>query len=108
MKFYLKYMRLSIVIITLCLNTNLFAQAGILIQPSVKSGIVTTGINPVSNSQAKALIVQSDGKIVEGGNSFGQNGNEFTIARFNKNGTHDYSFGINGIVTVSAGREKME
>ena len=66
-----------------------------------KDGIVITQVttNYISSisSSIKAVLVQPDGKIVVGGYSI-QNTNyfDFTLARYNTNGSLDTSFGTNG------------
>ena len=54
-------------------------------------------------SQANAVAIQNDGKIVVGGGaeSGGYNPSErFALARFNADGSLDLSFGLNGTVTT--------
>jgi uncharacterized delta-60 repeat protein len=66
------------------------------------SGIVTTPIGP--RSQANALVLQPDGKLVASGlgamNVDGSNG-VLTMARYNPDGTLDGTFGTNGIAKTS-------
>ncbi|MGE1174986.1 hypothetical protein [Pseudomonas sp. BW7P1] len=50
----------------------------------------------VQNSRMVNVIVQENGKIVVGGNSFGSNGNKVVLARFNPDGSSDETFGIDG------------
>ncbi len=53
-----------------------------------------------NNDQIAALVIQADGKIVAAGTSFSQ----FTLARYNSNGSLDASFGTGGIVqTIFSG-----
>lgn len=69
-----------------------------------KDGVVITQVttNYIVNisSSIKAVLVQPDGKIVVGGysiqNSNGNNQFDFTLARYNTNGSLDTSFGTNG------------
>ncbi|HVO74281.1 MAG TPA: T9SS type A sorting domain-containing protein [Ignavibacteriaceae bacterium] len=63
------------------------------------NGIVITPIGLLSGI-ANSLSFQSDGKIVAAGNSGVSN---FTLVRYNLNGTLDDSFGINGIVANKIG-----
>jgi uncharacterized delta-60 repeat protein len=61
-------------------------------------GLVTTAIGP-NNAFSEAVVVQSDGKIVAGGGGWDASGNEdFTLARYNPNGSLDTTFGKNGVV----------
>jgi len=78
------------------------------------SGMVTTTI-PSGNSQALALVIQPDGKIVAAGSSCISSSNcKFALVRYNANGTLDKSgtpgigFGTTGIVTTSVGGVKDE
>ncbi len=50
-------------------------------------------------SRAEAVFVQPDGKIVATGHSAGGTG-EYTLVRYNSNGTLDNAFGTAGIVTI--------
>ncbi|MFI5405685.1 MAG: T9SS type A sorting domain-containing protein [Nitrososphaerales archaeon] len=61
------------------------------------NGIVTTQIGS-AGEEINSLLVQPDGKIVAGG--YSETGtNNFTLARYNPNGTLDNTFGTNGITT---------
>ncbi|HYV92822.1 MAG TPA: T9SS type A sorting domain-containing protein [Chitinophagales bacterium] len=64
------------------------------------NGIVITSIGTASD--ANAVAIQTDGKIVVSGSS----SQTIALVRYNSNGSLDNSFGINGIVTngVSTGR----
>jgi uncharacterized delta-60 repeat protein len=54
--------------------------------------------------QAKAMVLQPDGKILVAGNTYTSlNKNDFAVARFNANGTLDSSFGTGGKVKVDFG-----
>ncbi|MEZ6035661.1 MAG: LamG-like jellyroll fold domain-containing protein [Planctomycetaceae bacterium] len=63
----------------------------------VGTGIVTTDINP-SGEAGYATAVQSDGRILVAGKS----NNDFTIIRYNADGSLDASFGTNGVVINTA------
>ena len=52
-----------------------------------------------TNDQAHALAVQSDGKIIAAGSSYGL----FALARYNPDGSLDSSFGANGTTTTLVG-----
>ncbi|MCG3113844.1 MAG: CHRD domain-containing protein [Candidatus Manganitrophus sp. SB1] len=60
-------------------------------------GIVTTTIG--ASSIARNVALQTDGKIVVGGDS----ANQFALARYNSDGTRDSTFGNDGIVTTTIG-----
>ncbi len=63
-------------------------------------GLVKTTIN-TNDETINALVLQPDGKIVAAGTSFttgtAPNHHDFTLARYNTNGTLDTSFGASGI-----------
>lgn len=67
-------------------------------------GKLTTNIGNYE-SHARALSIQSDGKIVVAGYYF--NGNtklwDFVLVRYNTNGSLDTSFGTGGVVTTDTG-----
>ncbi len=67
-----------------------------------KNGVVT---NPVSSSDdfAQSVVLQSDGKIVVGGNSRINFKDDFSLARYNLNGDFDSTFGTNGVVITQGG-----
>ena len=54
------------------------------------------------NDTAKAVAIQRNGKILAAGTAFSGNtgGNDFALARYNRNGSLDRSFGENGKVTT--------
>jgi uncharacterized delta-60 repeat protein len=63
------------------------------------SGKVTTSFNSNGFAKAKAVAIQSDGKIVAAG--FAADGRDhFALARYNINGSLDSSFGSGGRVTT--------
>jgi uncharacterized delta-60 repeat protein len=64
------------------------------------AGYVTTDIG--GSSQATALIMQPDGKIVAGGIG-GEGAPEFALVRYNPDGSVDDTFGNQGIVRVNPG-----
>ena len=55
------------------------------------------------NSEAKAILVQPDGKILVAGYAFGLGHSEFLLLRLNTNGTPDASFGSGGITRTAIG-----
>ncbi len=56
-----------------------------------------------SNAYARAMALQSDGKIVVAGDRHNGSDHDFTVARYNTNGTLDTSFGTGGRVTTAVG-----
>jgi uncharacterized delta-60 repeat protein len=61
------------------------------------SGIVIQDIGS-SDDRGYSLAIQTDGKILLGGNCQGESNWDFSIARFNSNGTLNTSFGSSGKV----------
>jgi uncharacterized delta-60 repeat protein len=61
-------------------------------------GKVLTGIGAAS--EARTVVIQTDGKIIVGGNSFNSSFNQtLAVARYNSDGTLDTTFDNDGIVT---------
>ncbi|MCP5093108.1 MAG: hypothetical protein GY949_19525, partial [Gammaproteobacteria bacterium] len=66
-------------------------------------GIVTTAIGS-SQDYSQSVTMQSDGKILVGGYSFNGSSYEFTLTRYNTDGTLDTGFGGgDGIATTDIG-----
>lgn len=63
------------------------------------TGIVTTQVQ--YNDIAYAVVLQSNGSILVGGSSVGNNAQQFALARYTTSGTLDTTFGTNGIVTTT-------
>lgn len=61
------------------------------------TGIIVTPI--AYSAEAHAIAIQSDGKIILGGTSQGSRNIEFTLMRYNIDGSTDESFGEKGLVT---------
>jgi uncharacterized delta-60 repeat protein len=66
------------------------------------NGIVTTIIGN-QGSSAKAIKIQTDGKIIAAGYSRLGSQFIFSLTRYNFNGSLDITFGSNGIITTSIG-----
>ena len=64
------------------------------------NGIVITDIG--TSESLNDLAIQSDGKIVVGGN-YPESSSDFVVARYNTNGSLDDSFGANGMVITNFG-----
>jgi uncharacterized delta-60 repeat protein len=74
-----------------------FTEQGML-DRSFHGGIVITNAG-YTTEQARAVAVQADGKIIVGGSSNGLwNNSDFTLIRYNTDGSLDNSFGKNGFV----------
>lgn len=61
-----------------------------------------SGGKVVSNTEARAMTLQSDGKIVVAGQASSQF-TDMSVTRYNPNGSLDASFGTNGRVIISVG-----
>ena len=66
------------------------------------NGIVTTDVNGF-NDVSTAISTQSNGKILVSGNSGNGINDDFSVVRYNNNGSLDNSFGINGKVITPIG-----
>src|SRR5262245_10795573 len=66
-------------------------------------GIATASFGKKGNDFSNAVAVQSDGKIVEAGESFDSHPTAYylDVARYNANGTLDSSFGSGGEVQTA-------
>jgi uncharacterized delta-60 repeat protein len=61
-------------------------------------GVVTIRQNPIKTAQSYAIALQSDGKIIVGGNTWTDDNNDFALVRLKTDGVVDSSFGTNGWV----------
>ena len=66
------------------------------------NGLVTTDLSAGADV-ARAILAQTDGKVVAVGNSQ----NNFALARYNDNGSLDSSFGTGGTVTTDLGGDDL-
>ncbi|MFO1008373.1 MAG: protein kinase [Planctomycetaceae bacterium] len=53
--------------------------------------------------EARCVLIQSDGKVIVGGESQNASNHDFALARFHVNGTFDSTFGVGGKVTTPIG-----
>jgi uncharacterized delta-60 repeat protein len=67
------------------------------------TGIVITQIGSGGFSGVASLKIQSDGKIIAAGSSRNSSNNNFTLVRYNTNGSLDTSFGGTGKVVTPVG-----
>ncbi len=67
-------------------------------------GKVTTPVGS-GDDQAHSLGIQSDGRIVAAGWSNNGSNNDFTLVRYNVDGSLDTTFSLGGIVTTSVGSD---
>ncbi len=65
-------------------------------------GRVTTAFTS-NDDQARAVLIQPDGKIVAAGYRFGGNLPDFAVARYNSNGSLDTSFSGDGLASKAFG-----
>ncbi len=87
----------TIIIITF-FSASVFGQAGALDSSFGTNGIVITDFNALG-AEAYAIQIQSDGKIVVAGSAEGTNYNpDFAVARYNSDGSLDFTFGTEGKV----------
>jgi uncharacterized delta-60 repeat protein len=75
-----------------------YRQDGALDPTFGTRGRVTTDFG--NGSQATALVVQADGKLVAAGTVSNDTGGDFALARYRPNGTLDPTFGTGGKVTI--------
>lgn len=69
----------------------------------VGDGIVTTPISLSDNEGGHDVLIQPDGQIVVTGYSQNGSNRDFTLVRYNADGTLDGSFGTGGIVVAPTG-----
>lgn len=95
------YMKNIILILTVFATLNLLAQPSGTLDPTFgTAGKVTTSISS-GQDKAYGVVVQSDGKIVVAGYSTSSiTGKDFSVVRYNSNGSLDNTFGNNGIVNT--------
>ena len=100
-----KFKLLPILLIMLINVKYVYPQNEFLDQTLGHGGIVKTAINTLdTENQSNSAVFQSDGKIVAAGFYINYNSKKsFALVRYNPDGSLDYSFGINGIVTTPIG-----
>lgn len=94
-------MKNIITILTVLTTLNVLAQpAGTLDQSFGIGGKVITSITS-GQDKAYGVVIQLDGKIIVAGYSTSTlTGKDFTVVRYNTDGSLDNTFGTNGIVTT--------
>ncbi len=94
-------MKLSLLIFTISFPVLLLAQAGVPDSAFGLNGSVITHVHVVGEFQTltSAIVTQPDGKILIAGTIITNAGNRLMLARYNKNGKLDKSFGKKGIDT---------
>jgi uncharacterized delta-60 repeat protein len=69
-----------------------------------RTGKVFTDLRTQDGEGAATAVLQPDGRIIAGGSSSAQNGQDpFTLIRYNPNGRLDGSFGERGVVKINFG-----
>lgn len=81
---------------------SVYAQDGSLDNTFGIGGKVTTDFGS-STDEGKSVAIQSDGKIVVAGNSWNGSGDDFSLVRYNSDGSLDNTFGSGGKVTTDFG-----
>lgn len=79
----------------------LYGQEGILDHSFHADGTVSIDMANSSNSVARSIAVQADGKIVLGGHTSDGVTDKFCLIRLNTDGSLDNGFGTNGIVATA-------
>jgi uncharacterized delta-60 repeat protein len=64
---------------------------------------INASLTANGNSEARAIAIQPDGKLLVAGYAFGSGNSEFLVMRLNSNGSPDASFGGSGIVRTPVG-----
>ena len=70
------------------------------------NGIVSTSFGSNTDDYLGAIVMQTDGKLIVTGTTYGQGNADFALARFNSNGSLDSSFGNNGKVITAPGPDQ--
>ncbi|MFO1001424.1 MAG: fibrinogen-like YCDxxxxGGGW domain-containing protein [Planctomycetaceae bacterium] len=83
-----------------------YTSAGVLDTTFGTGGKVTTSFNTFFQ-RVYDIAVQSDGKIVVAGSTYGGANYDFGLARYNSNGTLDNTFDDNGLQTVNFGGDDV-
>jgi uncharacterized delta-60 repeat protein len=83
-------------------SLSCFGQAGSLVTSFGTNGRVQTSFSS-SQDYALALVIQSDGKLVAGGTSLFSGNQDFSLARYNTDGTLDLTFSSDGKQTTAIG-----
>lgn len=97
------------IIVTLLMTTGALAAAGALDPTFGTGGIVKTDFTNGSEDNGMSIAIQKDGKIVMGG--YIRTGDEtlfadFGLARYNRNGSLDITFGTGGKVITDFGADE--
>jgi len=71
-------------------------------------GAIETVVGSHNDDRANAVAIQTDGKIIAAGWTYGDTGYDFALVRYNINGTLDLNFGTAGkaITSISSGYDQ--
>jgi uncharacterized delta-60 repeat protein len=94
--------RSTLFIPALLISIFVHAQPGSLDLSFDTDGIVTTDIGG-QNDEGNAIAIQSDGKILVAGKTFIGSSYDFTLARYNTDGSLDNSFDLDGKAITDVG-----
>jgi len=67
------------------------------------TGLVTTDLAAKFGEVSEQVAIEPDGKIVVGGTKYNADGGQWTLVRYNGDGTLDTTFGEQGVTTVLRG-----
>jgi uncharacterized delta-60 repeat protein len=91
-------------IISLLQSNTTQAQPGTLDASFGYGGTTVTSVGNGNNNRSNSIAIQGDGKIIAGGNSTNSGTlNDFSLVRYNINGSLDATFGNGGKVTTAIG-----
>ncbi|MBX7107989.1 MAG: T9SS type A sorting domain-containing protein [Chitinophagales bacterium] len=94
---------LSTVVLLLLIIVPAFAQPELDLS-FAGTGYKTTKLAPSRDDVARSVLIQPNGKILTGGNSFNSIGySNIGIVRLKPNGGYDNNFGTGGIATITGG-----
>jgi len=83
-----------------------YNRDGSLHQAFGSGGLVLTDFG--FDDAATAIALQPNGQIVAAGRSFGMNGSDFALARYNRDGSLDQAFGSGGMVLTDFGAASFD
>ena len=89
-------MKRHVLLLMLLITLSTFSQSGEIDLSFGVNGKITTGFGK-NNNAARCVAFQPDGKFIVGGYYVSSNGdNDFALARYNNDGTLDFTFGVGG------------
>jgi uncharacterized delta-60 repeat protein len=88
-----------VVLMTLGHSAPVFARAGDIDTSFGVNGAAYDSIG--SPAAARAIVVQSDGRIIAAGDASNGSNQDFALVRYNSDGTRDTTFGSTGVVLTA-------